>query len=349
MTADEFADLPTIDVRTIPPHERHPRIFSVLGALKPSQSLAIVSDHEPLPLQNQIQSGFPGLSTGRMSSRDRRSGALLFPAKWEAVPNAAAAPDAVMHAAPTDPDVSSKRHEDRKVTGTTLSRWTMAYFSVALLSLLAAEALMASGYGFPSDGLIAPSTLVVVHLAAVGWLSLLMCGALFQFVPVLVNRPVAGAGMMLPALLSIVLGLASLLTGFVSMGGQLDTAVPFLAIGGLLLCLGFAVAAGMMVLTIVGSRPLPLPAAFVAVGLASLLAAAALGFVFTGARGYRIDVRAREYRGRRGFNSCRRRIRGLAGNVHGRRFLPPFPMFLLSPDPKGSAPASPSRLPRWRW
>ena len=61
MTADEFADLPTIDVRTIPPHERHPRIFSVLGALKPSQSLAIVSDHEPLPLQYQIQSGFPGL------------------------------------------------------------------------------------------------------------------------------------------------------------------------------------------------------------------------------------------------------------------------------------------------
>ncbi len=34
---------------------------TVLEALKPSQSFAIVSDHEPRPLQYQIQAKFPGL------------------------------------------------------------------------------------------------------------------------------------------------------------------------------------------------------------------------------------------------------------------------------------------------
>lgn len=61
MTTDELAEIPTIDVRTIPPDERHPRIISLLEALKPSQSFAIVSDHEPRPLQYQIQAKFSGL------------------------------------------------------------------------------------------------------------------------------------------------------------------------------------------------------------------------------------------------------------------------------------------------
>lgn len=61
MTTDNITDIPTIDVRTIPPYERHPRIFSALEALKPKQSLAIVSDHEPRPLHYQLQVKYPGL------------------------------------------------------------------------------------------------------------------------------------------------------------------------------------------------------------------------------------------------------------------------------------------------
>lgn len=212
----------------------------------------------------------------------------------------------------------------------------MAYFAAALVSLLATEALMVAGYGYPVDGLRAPGTLVVVHLAAIGWLSLLMAGALFQFVPVLVNHPLAGAGLTLPALLFIVVGLAMLLSGFMSMGGVLET-TAFLPMGGFLLCLGFAMAVTAIGLTLVRSRPLPLPAAFVAAGLAGLVAAVTLGFVFTQVLGGTTSAPALVYIAARGVPV--HAAAGLGGwlamcavGVSYRL----FPMFLLSPDPQGN-------------
>ncbi|MCO5164066.1 MAG: hypothetical protein M9939_23475 [Mesorhizobium sp.] len=223
------------------------------------------------------------------------------------------------------------------MTGTPLSRWTMAYFAAALLSLLAAEALMTVGYGFPVDGLKAPATLVVVHLAAIGWLSLLMCGALFQFVPVLVNRPLAGTGLTLPALLFIILGLISLLSGFVSMDGLLNTVAPFLPMGGLLLCVGFAMAAAAIGLTLARSRPVPLPAAFVAAGLAGLVAAAALGFVFTQVLGGTLWAPALAEIAARGVPvHAAAGLGGWLGMCAVGVSYRLFPMFLLSPDPQGA-------------
>ena len=67
--------------------------------------------------------------------------------------------------------------------GATLSRWTPAYFAAAVLFLLLAEALMVAGFGYPATGLRSPETLALVHCVTLGWLSLLMLGALFQFVP----------------------------------------------------------------------------------------------------------------------------------------------------------------------
>lgn len=39
-----------IDVRPVPPPERHPRIFSTFAALAPGDALHLVNDHDPRPL-----------------------------------------------------------------------------------------------------------------------------------------------------------------------------------------------------------------------------------------------------------------------------------------------------------
>jgi hypothetical protein len=103
----------------------------------------------------------------------------------------------------------------------------MSYFAAALVSLLGAELLMAAGFGYPAAGLRTPDTLVLVHLAAIGWLSLLMCGALFQFVPVLIARPLHSNALTLPTLVSLLVGLAALLLGFLQLGGHIAAGIGF--------------------------------------------------------------------------------------------------------------------------
>ncbi len=164
--------------------------------------------------------------------------------------------------------------------GTSLSRWTMSYFAAALVALMAAEGLMAAGYGFPAAPIAAPETLVLVHVVALGWLSLLMSGALLQFLPVLVARPLFSERLPLPALACLVTGLAALLLGFLQLGGTLAAEWPFLAAGGLLLGGGFALNLWNLAATLWSARPLPLPARFVAVGLVSAAATAILGLIF---------------------------------------------------------------------
>jgi uncharacterized protein (DUF2249 family) len=45
----------TIDVRTIPPRERHPLIFNTFNGLAAGESLLLINDHDPKPLHYQFQ------------------------------------------------------------------------------------------------------------------------------------------------------------------------------------------------------------------------------------------------------------------------------------------------------
>lgn len=49
-----------LDVRTIAPRERHPIIFSTFRGLNMGDSMEIVNDHDPRPLQHQFQAELPG-------------------------------------------------------------------------------------------------------------------------------------------------------------------------------------------------------------------------------------------------------------------------------------------------
>ncbi|MGH6779023.1 MAG: hypothetical protein ACRECL_13625 [Bradyrhizobium sp.] len=169
--------------------------------------------------------------------------------------------------------------------GVSLSRWTMSYFSVALLVLLGAEMLMVAGFGFPSYPVAAPQTLVLVHLVVVGWLSILMCGALIQFVPVLVAKPLVHPELPAAALVLLIAGLAGLVAGFLGVAGFGMGSTSWLPLGAIALTAGFALNIWNLGRTLWSARPINLPARFVGVGLVSLLGVVTFGTIFSFALG----------------------------------------------------------------
>jgi hypothetical protein len=166
----------------------------------------------------------------------------------------------------------------------------MSYFAAALVALIAAEVLMAAGFGYPAAALRGAETLLVVHLVAIGWLSLLMLGALFQFVPVLVARPLHSdrvAGAVLPGLL---VGLSALTAGFLHLAGLVPVNLPFFPAAAALLGVSFAAAIYTLGRTLESAAVPGLPARFVSVGLVSLAATVMFGVIFAGVLGGGVEA-----------------------------------------------------------
>ena len=51
--------MPTLDVRDIPPVNRHERIHKTFEEMAPGETLTIVNDHEPKPLFYEMQAEIP--------------------------------------------------------------------------------------------------------------------------------------------------------------------------------------------------------------------------------------------------------------------------------------------------
>ncbi|MBJ7534914.1 DUF2249 domain-containing protein [Rhodomicrobium vannielii ATCC 17100] len=51
----------SIDVRVIPHFERHQRVFGMLKSLGSGESMEVTADHDPIPLQYQLEMNYPGV------------------------------------------------------------------------------------------------------------------------------------------------------------------------------------------------------------------------------------------------------------------------------------------------
>lgn len=60
MTPTEVAAPITLDIREIPPPERHPKIHARIDGLEPGQVLTLVNDHKPSPLRYELAAVRPG-------------------------------------------------------------------------------------------------------------------------------------------------------------------------------------------------------------------------------------------------------------------------------------------------
>jgi hypothetical protein len=167
------------------------------------------------------------------------------------------------------------------MAGTSLSRWTMWYFAVALAAFIAAQASVVIGWTYPAVSAGAPSTLAVVHLLTIGWLTILILGALHQFVPMITAHAAASDLAALLPLIGIGVGLAGMEMGFTALSGALPAnAVVGLPVGGVLVLLSVTVAAATLAPPLWQTRPIALPARFVLAGLGFLLATCGLGLTF---------------------------------------------------------------------
>lgn len=52
-------DTDTLDVRTMPPRERHPTIFGRLDSMASGDTLRLLNDHDPVPLRYQLEATRP--------------------------------------------------------------------------------------------------------------------------------------------------------------------------------------------------------------------------------------------------------------------------------------------------
>ncbi len=52
-----------VDIRTLPPAERHRAIHLCLEELEPGRALRLVSDHDPRPVRHELEGAHPGCFT----------------------------------------------------------------------------------------------------------------------------------------------------------------------------------------------------------------------------------------------------------------------------------------------
>ena len=195
------------------PAQRHAKIFQLVDALAPGASFVLVNDHDPKPLYYQLEAEHPKQFSWTYIEKVQPFGASQLAS--------------CRKRRETEPEVRWRRPIDGRCRRRCLREFRVAGVCTIPMDdvVLRLGAARASGGRMP-DGMAvsdippcpiqAPETLVLVHIVAIGWLSLLMCGALFQFVPVLVAHPSIAIRCRCRRLGFLLAGLVALLLGFFS-------------------------------------------------------------------------------------------------------------------------------------
>lgn len=167
------------------------------------------------------------------------------------------------------------------MVGVRMSRWTLAYFGVSLGALLLAEGLWALGIADPWAGLTTGWVLVAVHLTTIGWTTMLMLGALQQFVPVLTAKELASQSLSGVSWALLTGGLLLMLGGFLDLpSGGISGGLWALPVGGGAVVAGVAVALINLGITLRRAWPWTLPLWFIVAGCFYLAVTVGLGFTF---------------------------------------------------------------------
>ncbi len=163
-----------------------------------------------------------------------------------------------------------------------ISRWTPAIFTCALANLVAGLLFAISGFAWPAAPAGAPTTLAMMHFLTIGWLTLLMFGALFQFVPVITSRNLPSQVLPLLTVIGVEIGLLLMVSGFLALGhgGAADLLLPA---GGALVGVAILIGSIALLVPLLGKRRRPLSADFVLAGLGFLVLTVSLGLAFAGA------------------------------------------------------------------
>ena len=134
------------------------------------------------------------------------------------------------------PCVGHKRHTGKEemiaLYGVRVSQWSMTYFAGAWISLALAEMVWMSGLAKPLSNIGSSWVLIGVHLTTLSFLTLLMIGALNQFVPVLTQTELASQRLSGITFVLTVIGVAGMIAGFLSLpatiSGALFKSIPWL-------------------------------------------------------------------------------------------------------------------------
>ena len=50
-----------LDIRVVPPREKHPTIFRTFDSLAPGEEFTLINDHDPFPLRHQFEATRAGM------------------------------------------------------------------------------------------------------------------------------------------------------------------------------------------------------------------------------------------------------------------------------------------------